>query len=213
MADEDRVKWQGSNPKSPQVTVCEHMVPKLQVMARNTGANILVRSLNSSTGSFQTLTEASANTHAGGGALDVDMRGLNRSQARFYETVGRKAGLLFYWRPAVKGLWTDHGHVLDPGCGTLSVQAAAQFPLFAKGFDALVGNHSDTGDRSQVAAIMREFDSRNPRASASNIYTVRAGDTLGRIATKFNTTVAKLQTLNHIANPNLIFVGQRIRVR
>ncbi len=213
MADEDRVTWRGSNLKSPQVAVCEHMLPKLQVLSRNTGANILVRSLNANTGSFQTKTEASANTHAGGGALDVDMRGLTRSQARFYETVGRKAGLLFYWRPAVKGLWTDHGHILDPGCGTMSVQAAAQFPLFERGFNALIGNHADTGDRSQVAAIMREFDSRNPRTAMSNIYTIRAGDTLGRIAIKFHTTVAKLQSLNHITNPNVIFVGQRIRFR
>jgi LysM repeat protein len=213
MADEDRVKWRGSNPNAPEVTVCEHMVPKLQVMARNTGANILVRSLNSDTGSFQTKTEASAKTHAGGGALDVDMRGLSQSQARFYETVGRKAGLLFYWRPAIQGLWTDHGHVLDPACGTMSVQAAAQFPLFEKGFNALVGNNADTGDRSQVAAIMREFDNRNPRTETSNIYTVRAGDTLSRIANKFQTSVATLQSLNHISNPDLIFVGQRIRFR
>lgn len=45
------------------------------------------------------------------------------------------------------------------------------------------------------------------------VYTVQSGDTLGRIATRFNTTVSELQRLNpQIANINEIFVGQRITV-
>jgi LysM repeat protein len=44
-------------------------------------------------------------------------------------------------------------------------------------------------------------------------YTVVAGDTLFRIAVRFNTTVARLLTLNpNITNPSLIYVGQRITV-
>ena len=44
-------------------------------------------------------------------------------------------------------------------------------------------------------------------------YTVKTGDTLGGIAKKFNTTVNKLVTLNNIKNPNLIIVGQKLRVQ
>jgi LysM repeat protein len=44
------------------------------------------------------------------------------------------------------------------------------------------------------------------------VYTVRAGDTLASIARRHNTTVAALAQLNGIANPNRIFVGQRLRV-
>ncbi len=44
------------------------------------------------------------------------------------------------------------------------------------------------------------------------IYTVRAGDTLASIARRYNTTVAALAQLNGIANPNRIYVGQRLRV-
>ena len=47
--------------------------------------------------------------------------------------------------------------------------------------------------------------------SASS-YTVVAGDTLGAIASRFGTTVSALASLNHIANPNLIFPGEVIRV-
>ncbi len=39
---------------------------------------------------------------------------------------------------------------------------------------------------------------------------VRRGDTLGRLARQYNTTVAAIAQRNGIANPNLIFVGQRL---
>jgi len=38
-------------------------------------------------------------------------------------------------------------------------------------------------------------------------YVVQAGDTLGGIANRFNTTVSSLAQLNRIANPNLITIG------
>ena len=44
-------------------------------------------------------------------------------------------------------------------------------------------------------------------------YTVQKGDTLEGIAKKYNTTVAALQKLNSIKNPNLIRVGQKLRVK
>jgi len=46
-------------------------------------------------------------------------------------------------------------------------------------------------------------------------YTIKSGDTLGGIATKMNTTVAKLMELNSkaITNKNKIFAGQTLRVR
>ncbi|WP_262316886.1 LysM peptidoglycan-binding domain-containing protein [Lacticaseibacillus parakribbianus] len=44
-------------------------------------------------------------------------------------------------------------------------------------------------------------------------YTVRAGDTLYAIARSHQTTVAKLVSLNKLANPNRIGVGQRLVIR
>jgi LysM repeat protein len=41
-------------------------------------------------------------------------------------------------------------------------------------------------------------------------YTVRAGDTLFRIAQRFNLTTAQLAAANGITNPNLIFAGQSL---
>src|SRR5690625_513439 len=45
-----------------------------------------------------------------------------------------------------------------------------------------------------------------------NVYVVKAGDTLSGIANRFNTTVNELVKLNNISNPNLIRVGQKIKL-
>jgi LysM repeat protein len=45
---------------------------------------------------------------------------------------------------------------------------------------------------------------------AGNVYIIQRGDTLGRIAVRFNTTVATLAQLNGITNPNTIYAGQRL---
>lgn len=44
-------------------------------------------------------------------------------------------------------------------------------------------------------------------------YTVKSGDTLSSIAAKYGTTVTKLKQLNPTINPDLIYPGQRIRVK
>lgn len=44
------------------------------------------------------------------------------------------------------------------------------------------------------------------------IYVVKSGDTLSGIASKYNTTYQKLAEYNNIANPSIIYVGQKIRI-
>ncbi len=43
-------------------------------------------------------------------------------------------------------------------------------------------------------------------------YTIRSGDTLGSIAARYGTTVAKLASANNISNPNRIIAGRRLTV-
>src|SRR5207302_3821594 len=43
-------------------------------------------------------------------------------------------------------------------------------------------------------------------------YVIRSGDTLSGIAARFGTTVSALASLNGIANPNLIYAGQTLRI-
>jgi hypothetical protein len=47
-------------------------------------------------------------------------------------------------------------------------------------------------------------------AEACQWYTVRPGDTLGKLAAANGTDITTLVRLNHIADPNLILVGQRL---
>ena len=46
----------------------------------------------------------------------------------------------------------------------------------------------------------------------TSTYTIKQGDNLTSIATRFNTTVAHLASINGIANPNIIMAGQTIKV-
>lgn len=49
--------------------------------------------------------------------------------------------------------------------------------------------------------------------TSANYYVIKTGDTLSEIASKFGTTVSKLQSWNNIANANLIYAGRKIRVK
>ena len=53
-----------------------------------------------------------------------------------------------------------------------------------------------------------------PRQQEKNgdVYVVKKGDTLSEIAKKFNTSVGNLVKINHIKNPDLIYVGQKLKV-
>ena len=50
-------------------------------------------------------------------------------------------------------------------------------------------------------------------ANNTTTYTVKSGDTLSEIASKYKTTVNKLVKDNNIANANLIYVGQKIVIK
>lgn len=54
---------------------------------------------------------------------------------------------------------------------------------------------------------------RTNKENSESFYTVKRGDTLSEIALKYNTTVDDLVKKNDILNPNLIYVGDRIRIK
>lgn len=49
-------------------------------------------------------------------------------------------------------------------------------------------------------------------ATGNTIYQIRYGDTLSQIAQRYGTTVNELVRLNDIQNPNLIYVGEKLRI-
>lgn len=53
----------------------------------------------------------------------------------------------------------------------------------------------------------------NALLKSAEYYTVKKGDTLSAIAKKYNTTVDCIAKLNNLSNPNLIIIGQKLRVK
>jgi LysM repeat protein len=108
----------------------------------------------------------------------------------------------------------------------LSVYAQAQgsqVTVFTRGAPEYRVKHNDSywDDLSlvQVAAVPAATASPpQPTAaptaeSPPDTYTVQAGDTLFRIALRFDTTVQALMELNGLGDPNTIWVGQNLLVR
>lgn len=65
------------------------------------------------------------------------------------------------------------------------------------------------------AKVQERVNELVKQSNASSIvyYTVVKGDTLSKIAKKYGTTVNQIVKWNNIANPNLIYVGQKFRVK
>ena len=64
----------------------------------------------------------------------------------------------------------------------------------------------------EAEPVVEEKKPEAPKAEPE-YYTVVRGDTLTAIARKYGTTVNQLVEGNGIKNPNLIYVGQRFRVK
>ena len=62
-----------------------------------------------------------------------------------------------------------------------------------------------------AAALTGTIAGATAVANADTV-TVKAGDTVSELAQKYNTTVNTIQQLNNLSNPNLIFVGQQLKV-
>lgn len=77
------------------------------------------------------------------------------------------------------------------------------------GNKVLLGGIMSWIDRSSVEILQT---STQAQIVASGTYVVQQGDSLSAIATRYNTTVGTLQSLNSIRNANLIYPGQVLRV-
>ena len=79
------------------------------------------------------------------------------------------------------------------------------------------GNGNDRKNRLSAAGYdyntIQNIVNGKSGASSAQYYTVQSGDTLSGIAAKYGTSYQKVAQLNGISNPNVIYVGQRLRVK
>lgn len=87
-------------------------------------------------------------------------------------------------------------------------------------FIVIEGNKSDAVGRRSMTVngryirgfVVPRYTDDIQLAEGEITYTVRAGDTLSQIAVKYNTTVAVLVELNDIADKNIIYTGQVLKI-
>jgi flagellum-specific peptidoglycan hydrolase FlgJ len=92
----------------------------------------------------------------------------------------------------------ESGYCTDPNYASKLIQIIEKYDLTK--YDK-VGNKRPV--KVQAAA----------KKEAPKVYIVQKGDTLSEIAKRYNTTVQNLVKLNNLKNPDLIKVGQKLRLK
>lgn len=109
--------------------------------------------------------------------------------------------------PLADGVVICHSEGYQRGVASNHADVMHWFPKFGKSMDTF---------RSDVAKAMgttqTQTKPQTPATGTSGTYTVAKGDTLSEIAAKYGTTVDTLAQLNGIDNPNLIVVGQVLKL-
>jgi peptidoglycan lytic transglycosylase D len=88
---------------------------------------------------------------------------------------------------------------------TLAIPISGVTPPALASLSASSSSSSDRPARTQTTAAPAK------RATTARWYTVRAGDTLAKIAARYNTTVEKLKSWNHLSSTKLT-VGKKLMV-
>ncbi len=82
---------------------------------------------------------------------------------------------------------------------------------FGVDMDVIV-NANRISDPNRIFAGQTLIIPQNSTATGTVLYTVAAGDSLWEIARRFRTTVPAIASLNGIADPSLIYIGQVLRI-
>jgi len=106
----------------------------------------------------------------------------------------------------------------EPSPALLAIGQAETSPLVGTTLNASAADVSgiQLGPAGSSAALPPSTAADAPRAVQASAhviesnYTVAAGDTLGRIATRFNTTVDRIQALNNLADPRALRIGTKL---
>jgi len=97
--------------------------------------------------------------------------------------------------------------------GTYRVLPGDTLGEIAKHFGTTVDALAKLNGIKNPDVIQRGATLKIPGAATPSTYKVRKGDTLGAIAARFKTTVGRLQSHNGIKDPDVIRVGQVLKIK
>lgn len=235
-----RVKWSRRGKYGQQVTgsfrhIC-HLEHLDQLSVKEFGQHVVVVQ-----SAYNKGVKASAGTHDYDACVDLEIPNVSwTAQQRFFRFNGLAAwartpeqGFMrhihgFTLPPAEGRDRSDDfaiagftvGRFIDGGWSLYGRKnAAAQVEAYYAHRDGLKSNKADKSwfppnIEATIFDLPAFIKAQRPAAppTGPSYYTVVSGDTLSAIANRYGTTVTQLQAWNQIKNPNLIDVGQRLRV-
>ena len=129
--------------------------------------------------------------------------GLETLYAHMSELIVQPGSLVYAGDPL--GLGGSTGHSTGP-------HLHFETRYIGKAFDPLKVFDKDKFTLKSETLALTNNDIKEPKVP-TKYHIVKSGETLSQIAVKHRTTVSKIQKLNNIRNPNLISVGQKLRVK
>ncbi len=167
-------------------------------------------------GCFRPAGGASANTHTGGGVIDLSVRGWTADQKWELLVQARRRGLHLWHRTPAQG-FVAHAHGVMGGNPYLSGvghpvvgTAAWQVAEFRAGRNGLAGRGADDGPDGYRDVTWWMYKAGQGGKDRLGII-VRSGATLSAIAAAAGLTLPQILGVNpQITNPNVIVPGQTI---
>lgn len=107
------------------------------------------------------------------------------------------------------------GYATAPTYATSLINLIQTYGLDRLDTIAISGTSAVTNKNSSSSSSTNTSDTGTGTSTSTggtSYYTVKSGDTLSGIATSYSTTVSKLTSLNNLSNPNLIYVGQVLKL-
>lgn len=109
-------------------------------------------------------------------------------------------------------LWVAQYGVTTPDTGNWSSYEGFQYS--DTGTVPGISGYTDLDTFTEAIFLNSTEQVTTPENTINTVetYTVQAGNTLSQIAAKYGTTVSEIAGLNGISNPNLIYVGQVLKI-